>query len=165
MEGIKADEEGALTSLGKLAARYARWQRDRSFTRFQRRPRRTPVFSIVEQKNLDDLCAKNRRETVRVSQNGASLQWREIRNSKSDAVDRTTSVKRRRSRGQPCRWLELEFQRCEWKFRACFLPFRFKFREIIDKARRQIRNSSKRDKTRIGWIFVAAVGITGSFER
>lgn len=85
MEGIKGGEEGVLTSLDKLAARYSRWQRDRSFTRFQRRPRCSSIFfPIVHQKIFTRHARWVAVERFGCQENGASFSWREIRNSKSD---------------------------------------------------------------------------------
>mgnify|MGYP004581155017 CR=1 FL=1 len=85
MEGIKGGEEGVLTSLDKLAARYSRWQRDRSFTRFQRRPRCSSIFfPIVRQKIFTRHARWVAVERFGCQENGASFSWREIRNSKSD---------------------------------------------------------------------------------
>lgn len=99
MVGIKAGEEGALTSLGKLAARYdAGCQRDRSFTRFQPRPRiSSALFPSFHAVPIEPNRAAKYQRGACLSVTSYRVfatcpRGGKIRNSKSDAaVDRTTS--------------------------------------------------------------------------
>ena len=121
MEGIKGGEEGALTSLDKLAARYTVVGNAIAVSRgFNADLHCSPIvfFSIVHQKILANHARRQNVSTIGKTVHLGGGKFEKWRSWSNDIC-----ASGGRSRGQPCQRLELEIQHRKYESRACSLVF------------------------------------------